>query len=85
MALRCHAYWVGTAGTAGAAAQAAKLHIMPIIHANRINIINARRAMAEKRKLFGFTLAARRTGLTMWHALDLPDTTVGVHLSALGC
>jgi hypothetical protein len=59
--------------------------IMPIIHANRIGIINARRAMAEKRKLFGFTLAAGRTALTMRHALDLPDNFMGVHFSALGC
>ena len=82
MALRCHAYWAGTAGTAD---QAAKPQIMPIIHANRIGIINARRAMAEKRKLFGFTLAAGRTALTMRHALDSADNFMGVHFSALGC
>ena len=82
MALRCHAYWVGIAG---AAAQAAQLHIMLIIHANRIYIINARRAMAEKRKLFGFTLAAGRTALTMRHALDSADNFMAVHFSALGC
>ena len=82
MALRCHAYW---AGTAGAAAQAAKLHIMPIIHANRIGTINARRILAEKRKLFGFTLAAGRTALTMRYALDLHGSAVDVCLAAVGC
>jgi hypothetical protein len=82
MALRCHAYW---AGTAGAAAQAAKLHIMPIIHANRIGTINARRIIAEKRKLFGFTLAAGRTAPTMRHALDFHGPALGFQFSALGC
>ena len=82
MTLRCHAYWDGNVGTA---AQAAKLHIMPIIHANRIGTINARRIIAEKRKLFGFTLAVDRTVLTMRHALDLRGSAVDVRLVDLGC
>jgi hypothetical protein len=82
MTLRCHAYWDGTAGTA---AQAAKLHIRPTIHANRIDIINAWWIMAEKRKLFRFILAARQTGTTIRHALDLRGFAVDVRLATVGC
>ena len=82
MTLRCHAYWDGNVGTA---AQAAKLHIMPIIHANRIDIINARWVMAEKRKLFRFMLAARQTAPTIRHALGLHGFAVDVRLATVGC
>ncbi len=81
MASRCHEYW---AGTPGAADHAVKLHIIPIIHAKRICMINAWRAMTEKRKLFGFTLAPDQTNLTMRHALDLRGSAVDVHLAAIG-